>query len=197
MKKNFTFLGLAALLVSVLLMVACGNVHMSESQIQEKLRYRQFTPSNELVEGNTTAVQTISNYLNKEVTVGKDYTAAGLTGTRAYTNNDVCMSYEVYNYDQAYRILYLYMDDTHIVEAKPSDKTYVNGEKLSMDYTKNNGYNNEAYAWTYDGKATAVLDSNVCPTCTSVWAYDEANNTIRLIWCDSFDCQIWYNYYNS
>lgn len=196
MKKRFTFLGFAALLVSMLFIVACkGN--MSESEIQEKLAYRQFTPSNELVEGNSTAVRTISDYLNKEVTVGKDYTAPALDGERVFTNNNVYMRYEVSSYDQAYRILYLYMDDTHVVEAKESDVTYVDGEKVSMDFTKNADYNNEAYAWVYKGKATCVCNSDVCPTCTSVWAYDEANNEVRLIWCDSFDCQIWYNYYNS
>ncbi|MCR5145841.1 MAG: hypothetical protein K6B70_00610 [Clostridia bacterium] len=194
MKKRLAFLGIA--IVVSMLFLAC-KAHMSESEIQEKLRYRQFTSSNELVEGNSTAVKTISNYLNKEVTVGKDYPAPAMDGDRVFTNDNVCMRYEVSKYDQAYKILYLYMDDTHVVEAKSSDRTYVDGEKLSMDFTKNDGYNNEAYAWVYKGKATAVFDSNVCPTCTSIWALDEANNEVRLIWCDSFDCQIWYNYYNS
>lgn len=196
MKKMLTILGTAMLVVVGTLLVACGShPHFSENEIVERLSYRQFTPSNEIVEGKYTAVNTLSNYLNKDITVGNDYFAAQMDGLRTYSSDDVCMRYEVSGFVPTLRILYLYKDDTSVVEAMPSDKNLVDGRKLSTSFKDNNGA--EAIAWVYDGKATAVFDEKVCPTCTSIWSYDESKNEVKLIWCDSFDCPIWDHYYNS
>lgn len=198
MKKTFAFLGIT-LLVSMLILVACGGKSnlMTDAQISERLQYRQYTPSNEIVEGNATAIQTINKFLNKEVVIDKDYNTSTMESSFTNVDNDVCMRYEVSKYDTNMRIFYLYKDDTHIVEAIPSDKTYVNGDSLSTSFKKNDNYNGEAFAWVYDGKATCVLDQSAGPRCTSIWAYDESANSIRLVWCDSFNCPIWVNYYNS
>lgn len=197
MKKKVTFLGLAALLVSVLVMVACGKTQlmMTDEQIAEAMKYRQYTPSNEIVEGNYTAVRTISNFLNKEVTVGKDLIVTEMNGIISYVENDVCRTYEVKGFGSNYKILYLYQDDTKVTEAIPSDINYVEGEKVDPAYRNNANYNGECLAWIYDGKATAIIDKNAGPTCTSIWAYDEQTNEVRLIWADVFDCPIWVNYY--
>lgn len=195
MKKNFTFLGLAALLVSMLVMVACGNTQftMTDEQIAEAIRYRQYTPSNEIVEGDYTAVQTINSFLNKEVTVGEKYRGPEVRGLISYIDNGVCKRYEVTNFESKYRIFYLYQDDTKITEAKSSDIDYVEDNKVDPAYRNNANYNGEALAWIYNNKATVVIDNDAGPTCTSIWAYDEQTNEVRLISADYFDCPIWVN----
>lgn len=195
MKKNFTFLGLAALLVSMFVMVACGKTQftMTDHEVAEAIRYRQYTPSNEIVEGNKTAVETISKFLNKEVSVGEKYYAPEMQGRISYLENGVCKRYEVSGFTSNYKILYLYQDDTKITEAVPSNIDYVDGDKVDTAFRNNANYNGDALAWTYDGKATVVIDNANYPTCTSIWALDEQTNEVRLIWADYFDCPIWVN----
>lgn len=197
MKKTFTILGIT-LLVSMLIMVACGATPytLTDSQISERLQYRQYTPSNEIVEGNATAIQTINKFLNKEVVVGEDYHKPTVNGVFTYVGNDVCMRYEVTDYSNGEQLLFLYQDDTKVVEAIFSEERYLVGDKLSTSFKKKDSYNGEAFAWTDGKKAVCAIDRNAGPSCTSIWAYNESANEVRLVYCDSFDCPIWYNYYS-
>lgn len=200
MKKTTTFLGIiTTLVVSLLIMVACGTTPstMTKEQISEELRYRPYTPSNEIVEGKDTAVQTITNYLNKEVTVGTDYSEARMESNPTYDENYVYMRYEVNNLDSKYRILYLYKDDTHVVEAVPTNETYISDDNIDSSFKNVSSFNGEVAAWINGGKAVAVLNKDAGYRCSSIWGYDEATNEVKLIFCDSFNCPIWVNYYNT
>lgn len=197
MKKTRTLL-IITLIVSMLFMVACGTEPhtLTDEEIAERLQYKQYTPSSDIIEGDVTAVRTINNFLNKNVIVGEDYHEPEVSGEFTYVEDDVCMRYEVSNYDHSYRLLFLYKDDTCAVEPVFSQVRYLDGDKLSTEFKKKDNYNGEAFAWE-NGNATFVLDRKAGPRCTSIWAYDETKDVIRLIWCNSFDCPIWQNYYNS
>lgn len=200
MKKTTTFLGLfTTLVVSLLFIVACGRLPstMTEKEISEELRYRPYTPANEIVEGKNTAVQTINEYLKKEVIVGNDDHEASVESDPTFDSANVYLRYEVNNFNPDYRILYLYKDDTHIVEAVPTNETYILNDGIDTSFKNVSSYNGEVVAWTYAGKAVAVLNKDAGYRCSSIWGYDKTTNEVKLIFCDSFDCPIWVNYYNA
>ena len=200
MKKTTTFLGLfTTLVVSLLFIVACGRLPstMTQEQISEELRYRPYTPANEIVEGKNTAIQTINEYLKKKVIVGNDDHEACTESNPAFDGDNVYLKYEVNNFNSNYRILYLYKDDTHIVEAVPTNETYISGDSINTLFKNVSSYNGEVGSWTNAGKAVAVLNKDAGYRCSSIWGYDQATNEVKLIFCDSFDCPIWVNYYNA
>ena len=128
--------------------------------------------------------------------MAEDYHKPTVNGVFTYVGNDVCMRYEVTDYSNGEQLLFLYQDDTKVVEAIFSEERYLVGDKLSTSFKKKDSYNGEAFAWTDGKKAVCAIDRNAGPSCTSIWAYNESANEVRLVYCDSFDCPIWYNYYS-
>lgn len=216
-KKRFAIMGLAAILVGTTT-VACGSVtptaevegedsnyevlNYEEPDYEEIFVYKPYTPQEQIVEGNETAVNTISNFVNKDVKAGQDYyvTPAVISCVASVEgDNDIYRVYRALDYDaDKYSIMFLFDDDTKVVEATPAAKAYVDDAfRISSDYKDvANSQNscNGAVASLYDGKAEIILNSESGYNLSSIWGYDQTDETVYLIWVNH-DCPIWENHF--
>lgn len=215
-KKRFAILGFAAILVSTT-SVACGSTEQTtettvttvatesavsnEPDYEELFAYTQYTPEEKIVEGNETAVNTISKFLDCEVNVGEDYQIP-LT-MLAYpasgeNENDIYRVYKACDYDSnKYSILFLFQDDTKIVEATDVSNSYIDDTyTISKDYmneANSLNYSDGAFASYADGKSTVFLSSESGYNLSSIWGYDSEDQKVSLIWINN-DCPIWKNH---
>lgn len=169
---------------------------------QVSFMYSQVTPDDEIVKGDSTAVNTISNFLGKNVEHGSDYprgSGVRICGMSRKETDEKYMVYSVYDYKEDNDlILYLFRDDTEVVAATESANTFNNDEEFLVDGWNDPQNHNElnynetynVFAFHSEGKADAIMTESA-GTCTSIWAYNADSNAVHRIWCDTGACPIW------
>lgn len=213
MKKNLAIIGLAALMVGTTF--ACSEKASAKESVkevqettteltfQDMFAYKPYTPQENIVEGDKTAADTISNFVGHAVTVGEEYHVTPcVSGYMAFDENDMNKAYVAFqaiDYEaDKYSILFLLDDDTKAVEATPTSKAIVKESYMvCSDYqSEANSHNscNGAVASLYDGTASIVLNNESGYCLTSIWGYDKTNETVYLVWVNH-DCPIWANHF--
>lgn len=208
-KKRFAIMSLAAILVSTT-SVACSStpettktkeIVSKELNYEEVFAYKPHTPREQIVEGNETAVNTISNFIHCDVNVGEDYyvnpTIISFPAS-GENKNDVYRVFEAYDYDaNKYSLLFLFQDDTKIVEATDVSKSYMDEACIiSKDYmneTNTQNYCEGAFASHYGRGSSVFLNSESGYNLSSVWGYDQETQKVYLVWVDH-ECPIWKNH---
>ena len=166
--------------------------------------YQQVTPDDQIVEGNATALETIKTFLNvQNINVGNDYAiSCNMESHPVYDPatkaKERFMLYTVEDYDSDLNFLYLFKDDTAIVESSNVDDEFILSERTIN--SNNSAYRNEensnqgAFAWTHANSSYALMSADAGFRCTSIWGYDSSTETVTLVWCDCFNCPIWKSY---
>ena len=207
MKKRYAFIILALLVFAI--GTACGTdaAMMRNDDVVDDayiFEYKQFTPSEEIVEGNETALNTIKKLYDKDnLNVMADFSITfDMSSNPVYGSNhseaDYYLHYKVSDYPAEYDILFLFKDDTEVVRGT-NDKSciYLNDddkERVDKNFAVEvANYEDGVYAWKDNTSANAVLGKDVNYRCTSIWGYNENKNEVVLIW-NNLDCPIWHNY---
>ena len=204
MKKTLAIIGMVLLAATVGVVVTYSKSNAREEAVDPAyiFEYKQVTPDDQIVEGSQTALNTINNYLGKDVTAAEDFSIESNMQAKPIFGDSESKSNYYFCYNAScpdnYKVLYLYKDDTEIVEAGNNTKSCVflnDDEEKRVD--KDTIANNSVYAW-YDAEAketNCVLNKDAGYLCTSVWCYDETTNEVVLIW-NEIECPIWANYYS-
>lgn len=202
MKKAMLMIMTVVMLTSVACMLgACNNRTKTDDVVfvhnddEVSISYRNYTPKDSIVEGDSTAKNTIERLLGKQVEIGEEcevvLTYNPMAGGREkylyYCVDDVKLN--------NWQIFYLYNDDTSALEATETAKSFiVDDTKLDPSW-KNEEYHNDsnfadgAFAWSANGTSEAILTDKT-GVVTSIWAYESSTNEVHLIWCNS-KCPIW------
>ena len=155
-----------------------------------------------VVKGNTTAVSTLKKYLqNDRIIVGEDFSLPAETSALLLPDTEgfnSCALFQVEGVSDEYgEILFLYDNDRLLVTATPSERTFVKGYQIDLEY-KNEKYHNSknyhsgAFAWRYENTANLILSEDAMSSCSSIWSYND--NKVILIWCDKLNNPIWEDY---
>ena len=133
MKKRYAFIILALLVFAI--GTACGTdaAMMRNDDVVDDayiFEYKQFTPSEEIVEGNETALNTIKKLYDKDnLNVMADFSITfDMSSNPVYGSNhseaDYYLHYKVSDYPAEYDILFLFKDDTEVVRGT-NDKSCI------------------------------------------------------------------------
>lgn len=197
MRKTLSIIATATILATS---VACGRTSSSMIKVEttNPLSYKQYTPKSEVIEGNQTAVGTLSKLLGTKVSVGTDWPEGSGLGINPVVTEEKeqYTVYEVEDYSEGKTIVFLFKDDTEGVAATEQNMAFVKDDSIDMSWKdQNSGINKCDYAFAYhNGKTANAIVSSSVGTVTSVWGVDEKTAEAQLIWADIYDCPIWQNY---
>ena len=198
MKKRYAILCLASIMVSAT-MFACSTTQNAATNVsgqtgdidyEQLFAYNNNETENEVTNGKETSVNTISNLVGKQVKVGEDYYLTPAVFSYPASSEDekkVYRAFRVENYDSdKYSIMFLFKNDSKIVEATDSEKSYIDPYYIvDEDYlneTNSVNFSNGAYAYKYNQKSMLILTSESGYGCSSIWGYDANKEEVYLIW---------------
>lgn len=203
MKK--TTIGIA-LMILLGMTTSCGPVDLasntgsSEERDYSIFKYKQYTPSDEIVEGSQTALNTLSKYLNCEVTETVDLSFGYQMNNNpvwgsTMSEEDGFLHYEVTEYQEDNVIYFLFKDDTQVVEATLNESGFNEEGKVTVNpdmFASGKG----AYAW-YDSEnksANCLINEEGLYCCTSIWAKNTNTGDMVMLW-NNTNSPIWEHYF--
>lgn len=202
MKKMLSIIATTTAILTTCM--SCGRItSMTKVELIDPLPYKQFTPSEQIVEGNQTAHATLNKLLNEEVSIGDDCPAGASVENCTVSTKEqeqyTCYTVEDYSKEKDI-ILFLFKDDTEGVVATEGNTSFIHDDdfidmswKDAENHKDNNYCGGYAFAYHKGDSAKAIVSSSV-GTCTSIWGYNPASSEVHLIWCNYMDCPIWKNY---
>lgn len=150
------------------------------------------------------ALQTIQNLLQKDVKVEANYLVGKPDTVRAIITNCPEEDDTLYNLwtldtsiQEPYSIIFLYKEDKKAVMATNADRDFVGNQyQVELAY-REDAYHNTmnygddgAFAWNFCSCASVILGKKQEYECSSIWAYNEAESSVSLIWSDE-ELEIW------
>lgn len=179
----FTILSILAIGIGIILFAAPKPPKEDDGKWAA---YRQYTSTEEIIPGKTTALATIAKAFpdvkNVDNTIHVEIYNKPVYGS-VNSKDDRFLMYtaEVKEQDPI-TILYLYNDDTAMTFAT-SNETGLKGEYAN--------YAGGGYAWNVrENMSNAILDESCGFRCTSIWGYNPKDNTVSLIYGNP-ECPIW------
>ena len=129
MKKMLSIIATTTAILTTCM--SCGRItSMTKVELIDPLPYKQFTPSEQIVEGNQTAHETISKMLKREIRIDEDCPEGSSVENCTVSTDDqeqyTC--YTVEDYNEKDIILFLFKDDTEGVVATESKTSFIHDD---------------------------------------------------------------------
>lgn len=90
--------------------------------------------------------------------------------------------------NQKVHVLFLYDDDTSIIEATECKRTFVNSNRIidtaymNKEYHNSLNFKDNSFAYRYNNEIAAIMSEEAEFGCSSIWALDSSTNEVALIW---------------
>ena len=203
-KKLFTFTSVFTAIILSSSMCGCGVVENSNRNSSVAMTTADTTTTeNTISKSPNKAVRTIENLIQKSVKVEANFKVADMNSRLTYVTNvkgeeDLVDLWTLdYQVCEPYSIIFLYGNDEKALMATESKRDFVEGNCVVESEIRDAAYHNElnssadgAFAWKFSGCASIVLGYDAGFDCSSIWAYNQKEETVSLIWYDE-ELEIW------
>ena len=194
---------------------AIPKIQLNERQYEaifvggDHIPYKSFTPADQIIKGEETALKTISRKIGKNVQLANTMdTISGSSLLNVVFKNKETQEqldyHSVKDFSETERIiLFLFNDDTDAVIPEKTDINFITSDLYNLysdwhdeKYHNENNYNSQGiFSWYVDGASHAIFSENA-GSFTSVWAYDPVTNKADIVWRDNENCPVWIDYHN-